>query len=171
MLHLSSLGVRDGLGIITGVTKGKVWPDKVGKQILACTDGVPLFIEEVANTLLERGLLHETPDRYMLYGPLPPFAIPTTLQASLVVRLERLVPVKDLAQIGSVIGREFSHELIAAMATLAPADVDAALRRLNSSGLISWRVMPSDATYSFKHAIVRDAAYVMLLKSRQICKR
>jgi predicted ATPase len=171
MLHLSSLGARDGLGIIAGVTKGKVRPDKIGEQILARTDGVPLIIEQVTNTLLESGLLHETPDRYILDGPMPPLAIPTTLQASDVVRLDRLAPVKDLAQTGSVIGREFSRELIAAMATFAPADFEPALRQLISSGLISRRVTPSDATYSFKHAMVQDAAYAMLRKSRQTCNR
>src|SRR5262245_60236470 len=88
MLHLSRLGARDGLGVIAGVTKGKALPDNIGEQILARTGGVPLFIDKVTNTLLESGLLHERPDRYILDGPLPPFAI------------------------GSIIGREFSHELI-----------------------------------------------------------
>jgi predicted ATPase len=166
MLHLSRLGARDGLDIITGVTnKGKAPPDKIGEQILARTDGIPLFIEEVTNTLLESGLLHETPDRYTVDGPLPPFVMPTTLQASLVARLDRLSPVKDLMQIGPVIGREFSYELISAMAAFASADLDAALRQLISSGLISRRVSAPDATYWFKHAIVQDAANAMLLKS------
>ena len=90
MLPLSRLGRRDSAGIIGGVTKGKALPDAVVEQVLAHTDGVPLFIEELTSTLLESGLLRETPDRYVLDGPLPPLAIPTTLQASLVARLDRL---------------------------------------------------------------------------------
>jgi class 3 adenylate cyclase/tetratricopeptide (TPR) repeat protein len=167
MLALSRLDRRDGTAIIAGVTKGKALPDAVAEQILARTDGVPLFIEELTSTLLESGLMHETPDRYALDRPLPPLAIPTTLQASLVARLDRLATVKDVAQIGAAIGREFSHELIAAVASLTPVDLDAALERLTASGLISRRGTPPDATYSFKHALVQDAAYATLLKSRR----
>ena len=167
MLPLSRLGRRDSAGIIAGVTRDKALPDAVVEQVLAHTDGVPLFIEELTSTLLESGLLRETPDRYVLDGPLPPLAIPTTLQASLVARLDRLGSVKDVAQIGAAIGREFSHELIAAVAALAPMDLDAALERLTASGLISRRGTPPDATYSFKHALVQDAAYATLLKSRR----
>ena len=115
MLPLSRLGRRDSAGIIAGITKDKALPDTVVEQILAHTDGVPLFVEELTSTLLESGLLRETPDRYVLDGPLPPLAIPTTLQASLVARLDRLASPKDVAQIGAVIGREFSYELIAAV--------------------------------------------------------
>ena len=103
----------------------------------------------------------------MLDGPLPPLAIPTTLQASLVARLDRLGPVKDVAQIGAAIGREFSHELIAAVSALGPMDLDAALERLTASGLVSRRGTPPDATYAFKHALVQDAAYGTMLKSRR----
>ena len=87
---MSRLGRRDSAGIIAGVARDKALPDAVVEQILAHTDGVPLFIEELTSTLLESGLLRETPDRYVLDGPLPPLAIPTTLQASLVARLDRL---------------------------------------------------------------------------------
>ena len=167
MLPLSRLGRRDSAGIIGGVTKDKALPDAVVEQVLAHTDGVPLFIEELTSTLLESGLLRETADRYVLDGPLPPLAIPTTLQASLVARLDRLASVKDVAQIGAAIGREFSHELIAAVSALAPMDLDAALERLTASGLISRRGTPPDATYSFKHALVQDAAYATMLKSRR----
>src|SRR5205085_9552805 len=120
------------------------------EQVLAHTDGVPLFIEELTRMLLESGLLREMADRYVLDGPLPRLAIPTTLQDSLVARLDRLGSVKDVAQIGAAIGREFSHELIAAVAALAPMDLDAALERLTASGLISRRGMPPIATYAFK---------------------
>ena len=167
MLPLARLGRRDSAGIIGGVTKGKALPDAVVEQVLAHTDGVPLFLEELTSTLLESGLLRETPDRYVLDGPLPPLAIPTTLQASLVARLDRLGPVKNVAQIAAAIGREFTYELIFAVSALAPMDLDAALERLTASGLISRRGMPPDATYSFKHALVQDAAYATMLKSRR----
>jgi tetratricopeptide (TPR) repeat protein len=167
MLPLSRLGHRDSVGLIGGVAKDKALPDAVVEQVLAHTDGVPLFIEELTSTLLESGLLRETTDRYVLDGPLPPLAIPTTLQASLVARLDRLGSIKDVAQIGGAIGREFSYELISAVASLAPEDLDAALERLATSGLISRRGTPPAATYSFKHALVQDAAYATLLKSRR----
>src|SRR5262249_37306798 len=149
------------------ITKGKALPDAVLEQVLAHTDGVPLFIEELTSTLLESGVLRETTDRYVLDGPLPPLAIPTTLQASLVARLDRLAPGKDAAQLGADIGREFCYERIAAVASLTPVNLDAALERLTASGLISRRGIPPAASYSFKHALVQDAAYVTMLKSRR----
>jgi class 3 adenylate cyclase/tetratricopeptide (TPR) repeat protein len=167
MLPLNPLGRRDVTNMITGVTKGKALPEAVIEQILARTDGVPLFVEELTSTLLESGLLRETPDRYVLEAPLPPLAIPATLQASLLARLDRLATVKDVAQIGAAIGREFSRELIAAVSGLAPRDLDAALERLTASGLISRHGSSSEASYSFKHALVLDAAYDSLLKSRR----
>jgi class 3 adenylate cyclase/DNA-binding SARP family transcriptional activator/predicted ATPase len=167
MLPLSRLGRRDSAGIIGGVTKGKMLPDTVVEQVLAHADGVPLFIEELTSTLLESGVLRERAGGYVHHGPLPPLAIPTTLQASLVARLDRLATVKGVAQIGAAIGREFSDELIGAVAPLTPGELDAALERLTASGLISRRGTPPGATYSFKHALVQDAAYVTMLKSRR----
>ncbi|MFI5015731.1 MAG: AAA family ATPase [Hyphomicrobiales bacterium] len=167
MLPLSRLGRRDSAGIIGGITRDKGLPDVVVEQILARTDGVPLFIEELTKTLLESGLLRERADSYALDGPLPPLAIPATLQASLVARLDRLGAGKDVALIGAAIGREFSHELLAAVSAMAPMDLDAALERLSASGLISRRGTPPDASYAFKHALVRDAAYVTMLKTRR----
>src|SRR5205085_9635625 len=137
------------------------------EQVLAHTDGVPLFIEELTRMLLESGLLREMADRYVLDGALPQLAIPTTLQASLVARLDRLGPVKEVAQIGAAIGREFPHELIAAVSPLAPMELDSTLAGLTASGLVSRRGTPPDATYSFKHALVQDAAYGTLLRSRR----
>ena len=166
-LSLSRLGRSDSAGIIRGITRDRALPDVVVEQILSHTDGVPLFIEELTRTLLESGLLREAADHYVLNGPLPPLAIPKTLQASLVARLDLLGPAKDVAMIGAAIGREFSHELIAAVSALDPIDLDAALARLTASGLISRRGTPPDASYSFKHALVQDAAYVTMLKSRR----
>jgi len=167
MLPLSRLGRRDSASIIGGIARDKALPDVVVEQILSHTDGVPLFIEELTSMLLESGLLRETLDSYVLDGPLPSLAVPTTLQASLVARLDRLGPAKDVAQISAAIGREFSHELIAAVSGLGRVELDAALERLTASGLISRRGMPPDASYSFRHMLVRDAAYVTMLRGRQ----
>jgi class 3 adenylate cyclase/tetratricopeptide (TPR) repeat protein len=167
MLPLSRLSRRDSAGIIGGVTKGLAMPQAVVEQVVAHTDGVPLFIEELTSMLLESGVLRETTDGYALDGPLPPLTIPTTLQASLVARLDRLAAVKEVAQIGAAIGREFSHELIASVSGLPPQDLDAALERLTTAGLISRRGTPPAVTYSFKHALVQDTAYSTLLRARR----
>ena len=103
--------------------RGKALPDEVVEQIVARTDGVPLFVEELTKTVLESGLLRDAGDRYELSGPLPPLAIPATLHDSLMARLDRLAPVKEVAQIGAVIGREFCHELLAAVAPLPEAEL------------------------------------------------
>lgn len=167
MLPLSRLGRSDSAGIIGGVTRDKVLPDAVIDQILSRTDGIPLFIEELTRTLLEQELLREASDGHVLDGPLPPLAIPATLQASLAARLDLLGAVKEVASIGAAIGREFSYELIAAASALAPVDLDAALERLTASGLVTRRGTPPQASYSFKHALVQDTAYVTMLKSRR----
>jgi predicted ATPase len=109
--------------------------------------------------------LRETTERYFLDGPMRPLAIPTSLQAALAARLDRVALGKDVAVLGAAIGREFTHELIAAVSSFNPTDLDAALGRLTDAGLISRRGTPPDATYSFKHALVQDAAYATLLKS------
>ena len=129
---------------------------------------MPLFIEELTKTVLESGLLREADDRYELTGPLPPLAIPSTLHASLLARLDRLASVKDVAQIGAAIGREFSYALIAAVAALPEKDLQAALAQLVGAELIFQRGVPPDATYQFKHALVQDAAYASLVRTRRI---
>ncbi|WP_245269911.1 tetratricopeptide repeat protein [Nitrobacter hamburgensis] len=128
---------------------------------------MPLFIEELTQTLLDSGLLRESVKSYVLDGPLPPHAVPTTLHASLVARLDLLGSAKEVAMIGAAIGREFSHELITAVSDLPPSDLDAALAQLTASGLILHRGTPSEASYLFKHALIQDAAYVTMLKSRR----
>ncbi|QWG16540.1 AAA family ATPase [Bradyrhizobium sediminis] len=167
MLPLNRLGRRDSADIIGGVAQGKTLPDVVVQQILAHTDGVPLFIEELTITLLESGHLRETADGYVLDGPLPSPAIPTTLQASLLARLDRLASVKDIAQIGAAIGREFSFRLIAAVSAMPKQELAAALRKVVAAELIFQRGAPPNATYRFKHALVQDAAYASLLRSRR----
>jgi predicted ATPase/class 3 adenylate cyclase/DNA-binding SARP family transcriptional activator len=168
MLPLSRLGRSESAGIIGDIARDKVLPEAIVEQILSRTDGVPLFIEELTRTLLEDGLLREASDGSVLDGALPSLAIPTTLKASLAARLDLLGgAAKEVASIGAAIGREFSYELIAAISALAPLDIDAALGRLTASGLATRRGTPPLASYSFKHALVQDAAYVTMLRSQR----
>ena len=166
-LPMSRLDRRQGADLIARVTAGKPLPAEVVEQIVARTDGVPLFVEELTKTVLESGLLADAGDRYALSGPLPPLAIPTTLHGSLMARLDRLAPVKEVAQTAAVIGREFSHDLLAAVSPLSEVDLDAALDQLVQSELVFRRGAPPNASYTFKHALVQDAAYQSLLKSRR----
>lgn len=143
-------------------------PEEVMEHILAHTDGVPLFIEELTKMVLEGGLLRERSGEYSLEAPLPSSAIPTTLQASLMARLDRLSPVRDVAQIGAAAGREFHYELVNAVAGLPKQRLDEALDQLVRSELLFKRGEIPHAVYTFKHALVRDAAYEGLLKSRRV---
>ena len=122
--------------MIGQIAGGKAVPADVLDQILARTDGVPLFVEELTKMLLESGLLKDTGDRYEPVAPLPPHAIPTTLQDSLMARLDRLGPVKAVAQVGAAIGREFSHDLLAAVTDIGDDELGNALDRLADAELI-----------------------------------
>jgi class 3 adenylate cyclase/predicted ATPase len=164
-LSLSRLTRRHGQALVAAVTGGKALPDEVLDQILAKTDGVPLFVEELTKAVLESGLLSDAGDRYALAGPLAPLAIPATLHDSLMARLDRLAPVKEVAQIGAALGREFAHELVAAVSPLPADRLGDALDQLVAAELVFRRGTPPEATYSFKHALVQDAAYQSLLKS------
>ena len=149
------------------LTGGKALPVEVLEQILAHTDGVPLFVEELTKSILESKLVRDAGDRYLLDGPLPVLAIPTTLRDSLIARLDRMAPIREVAQIGACIGREFSYELLAAVSPLNGKKLDEALEQLTGSGLLFRRGAPPAATYTFKHALVQDAAYESLLKSKR----
>ena len=137
--------------MILEVTGGKRLPDEVYDQIISKTDGVPLFIEELTKAVLESGLLRYADDRYVIDGPLPPLAIPTTLHDSLMARLDRFAPVKEIAQIGAVLGREFSYRLIAAVAQTSTSFLQSALSQLADAELIFERGERPDSTYIFKH--------------------
>ena len=166
-LTLNRLSREQCTAMVTDVTSGKALPKEVLDQIVAKTDGIPLFVEELTKTVVESGLLTEKTDRYELSGPLPPLAIPSTLQDSLMARLDRLAPVKEVAQIGAAIGREFSHRLLAEVSPLGDNELQAALNQLIEAELIFRRGPASDHTYVFKHALVQDAAYESLLRSRR----
>jgi len=146
---------------------GKPLPVQVTEQLVAKTDGVPLFVEELTKMVLESGLLKEQDDSYELVGPLPPLAIPTTLQDSLMARLDRLATVKEVAQLGAVIGREFTYELLRTVSTLDEETLQKALSQLVDSELLYQRGLPPQSTYIFKHILICDTAYDSLLKSRR----
>jgi len=166
-VSLTRLSRHEGAELIDRVTAGKTLPEEVMNQILARTDGVPLFVEELTKTVLETGLLEEQEGHYVLNRPLPSMAIPTTLHASLMARLDRLAPVREVAQIGAVVGREFSYELLSTVAGLPKERLEEALAQLVRSELVFCRGEVPQAVYTFKHALVRDAAYSGLLKSRR----
>ena len=159
--------------MVARVTGGKVLPETVQEQIIEKTDGVPLFVEELTKTVLESGLLSEEADRYVLSGPLSELAIPATLHDSLMARLDRLQSVKEVAQTAACIGREFDHRLLSEISPLSAEGLTGALGRLIEAELLFRRGMPPSATYLFKHALVRDAAYESLLRSsrRQVHAR
>lgn len=167
-ISLHRLGHDQIKAIVGRLTEGKQLPPDLIDQIVAKTDGVPLFVEELTKAVLESGILRDEGDHYLLTGPLRTLTIPTTLQDSLRSRLDRLVPGKQVAQVGAVIGREFYHQLLAAtVAPLEEDELEVALGRLLTAGLIFRRGVPPNATYRFKHALVQDTAYTSLLKTRR----
>jgi class 3 adenylate cyclase/predicted ATPase len=164
-LALNRLGQSHVVAMIERLTDGKLLPAGVRDEIIAKTDGVPLFVEELTKAVLGSGLLKEAADRYVLCGPLPPLAIPATLHDSLLARLDRLASVREIAQIGAVIGREFSYQLLDALAPVHDKALEDALDQLSKAELIFPRGALPEATYIFKHALVQDAAYRSLLRS------
>jgi predicted ATPase/class 3 adenylate cyclase len=157
----------DGAALVERVAGGKPLPQEVMTEILSRTDGVPLFVEELTKALLESGQLQEQSDRYIVERSLPYLTIPATLHASLIARLDRLSAAREVAQIGAVIGREFSYELLSAIAGFPKTKLDEALEQLTQSELVFRRGVAPQAVYSFKHALVRDTAYEGLLKTRR----
>jgi len=167
ILVLGRLNRENVERIVTQVTNGRALPNEVTKQIVAKTDGNPLFVEELTKAILEERILVEDPDGYRLDGPLPSLAIPETLQDSLMARLDRLYSVKEIAQTGAAIGREFSYSLIRAVVSRDESALKHALTELEQAELVYRHGEPPEAVYSFKHALVRDAAYESLLKRRR----
>jgi predicted ATPase len=166
-LTLSRLRRAQIEALIGAVAGGKALPPAVVEHVATKTDGVPLFVEELTKMVLESGLLREEAGRYHLAGPLPPLAIPATLQDSLMARLDRLATVKVVAQIGATIGRTFSYGLLHAVAGLPDAALQRELGDLVEAELLYQRGVPPEATYTFKHALIQEAAYQTLLKSTQ----
>jgi predicted ATPase len=166
-LTLSRLAPDSSTEIVKWVAGGKGIPTEVLEQVVAKTDGVPLFVEELTKMILESGFIREVEDRYVLTGPLPPLAIPTTLQDSLMARLDRLATVKSLAQLGATLGREFSYELLEAVSLWDEETLHLGLQQLVETEFLYQRGLPPQATYRFKHALIQEAAYQSLLRSRR----
>ena len=166
-LALNRLDRQDRTVLVGQVAGGKALPDDVVARIAERTDGVPLFIEELTKSVLESGLFREQGDRYVLAGALKAPAVPTSLYASLLARLDRLAPARHVAQIGAAIGRQFPYALLRAVCRLPEDELQGSLARLVASELVSQRGTPPHAAYVFKHALVRDAAYSSLLRDNR----
>jgi class 3 adenylate cyclase/tetratricopeptide (TPR) repeat protein len=166
-INLRRLGRSASTDIINQLTGGRALPEELLGKLLNRTDGVPLYVEELTKTVLESGQLSETAGSYESAGSLESIEVPSSLQDSLMARLDRLWPVREIAQTAAVIGREFSHTLLATVVNAKSDDLINALDKLLESGLIYQRDHNSSVGYIFKHALVRDAAYNSLLKSRR----
>ena len=162
---LNRLPRRQAAEMTGRVARGKALPTEVVAQVVAKTDRVPLFVEELTKMVLESGLLQEQAEGYELTGPLPPLAIPATLHDSLMARLDRLAAVKGLAQLGATLGREFSYELLQAVAPWDEGTLQRGLQQLVAAEFLYQQGLPPQATYLFKHALIQEAAYQSLLKS------
>ena len=163
-LNLNRLAEREIAALIDDVTGNKPLPANIRQDIIERTDGIPLFVEEMTKAVLEaagEGAI----ERAVAAIPSSAVAVPASLHASLMARLDRLGPAKEVAQIGAAIGREFSHALLAPVARKSEADVASALDRIIAAGLLFRQGVPPHATYLFKHALVQDAAYGTLLRS------
>jgi TOMM system kinase/cyclase fusion protein len=164
-ITLGRLGRAQVEAMITSLTGSKALPAAVVAQVVAKTDGVPLFVEELVKMILESGLVREEDGRYVLTVPLPPLAIPSTLHDSLMARLDRLATARELAQLGAVLGREFTYELLQAVAPGDESMLQRGLAQLVDAELVYQRGLPPHSQYVFKHALIQDAAYQSLLKS------
>jgi predicted ATPase len=164
-MTLPRLTRRQAAEMTGQVVHRKALPPEVVEQVVAKTDGVPLFVEELTKMVLESGLLQEREDRYDLTGPLPPLAIPTTLHDSLMARLDRLAAVKSLSQLGATLGREFAYDLLQVVSPWDEATLRSGLHQLVEAEFLYQQGLPPQATYRFKHALIQEAAYQSLLRS------
>jgi TOMM system kinase/cyclase fusion protein len=162
---LTRLPPRQAAELSGRVAHRKTLPAEVVAQVVAKTDGVPLFVEELTKMVLESGLLQEREEGYALTGPLPPLAIPATLHDSLMARLDRLATVKALAQLGATLGREFAYDLLQAVSPWDEGTLQRGLQQLVAAEFLYQQGLPPEATYRFKHALIQDAAYQSLLRS------
>jgi predicted ATPase len=162
-LTINRLGEREILGMIGGVIGNKALPANIRQDIIERTNGIPLFVEEMTKAVLEAESQGAV-EHLAAAVPSSALAVPASLQASLMARLDRLGPAKEVAQIGAAIGREFSHSLLAAVVRKPETDINPALDRLIAAGLLFQQGVPPHASYLFKHALVQDAAYGTLLR-------
>ena len=167
LLRLNRLSKQESIGIIENVTAGRALPEKILDLIIARTDGVPLFVEELTRSILSSGALQDSGDGLQLTGSLQTINIPESLQDSLMARLDKLKHAKHIAQIAAIIGRSFSHDLLVAVVREEEMYINHALTELVDEELLFRRGVQPDITYEFKHALVQDAAYQSLLKSKR----
>jgi class 3 adenylate cyclase/tetratricopeptide (TPR) repeat protein len=167
-LSLGHLSHRQSAALVEKVTRGRKLPPEVLEHIVTRTDGVPLYAEELTKTLLDSGALELDGDSFRLTRPLPSLSIPESLHDSLMARLDRLSDVKEVAHLAATLGRVFHHDLLTAVSTLDEATLAHALEQLVDAELIYRRGTPPDAIYEFKHALVQDAAYNSLLRSKRL---
>jgi class 3 adenylate cyclase/predicted ATPase len=167
-LTLNRLGRREGAVLVERLAGNHALPDEIAAEIVERTDGVPLFVEELTKAVLEAAVEGQYASDTISRAALPSLAVPATLHASLMARLDRLgTAAKEIAQIGAAIGREFSYELLSLIVQKNGEEVMASLARLGEAGLVFCRGTPPEATFLFKHALVRDAAYGSLLRSQR----
>jgi len=166
MLRLERLNKDEVGAMLADLTGGKRLPAEVSEIIVSKTDGVPLFVEEMTKAILETGMLDDAGETYVLQ-PIAVPSIPVTLHDSLMARLDRLAPIKEVAQIGAAIGREFSYRLLAEVAPMTAGALNSALEQLTAADLINARGEPPESVYVFKHALIQDTAYGSLLRSRR----
>ncbi|PKB68499.1 MAG: hypothetical protein BZY81_01875 [SAR202 cluster bacterium Io17-Chloro-G4] len=162
---LNRLTRRLATDMVDRLTRGKSLPAEIITQVTSKSDGVPLFVEELISMVLESGLVEVADDHYELTGPLPPLAIPSTLQDSLTARLDKLSLAREVVQLGAILGREFSYELMQAVSPLSEDTLRSHLQQLVDTEFLYQRGSPPDAIYTFKHALIQDAAYETLLRS------
>ncbi|MBI3796033.1 MAG: AAA family ATPase, partial [Deltaproteobacteria bacterium] len=162
-LTLHRLGRTQVEAIVRDLTSGKALPAEVVRQIVAKTDGVPLFVEELTKMVVESGLYVGATHA----SPLPPLAIPATLHDALMARLDRLAPVREVAQMAATLGREFSYDLLQSVSPLDEVSLPQALAKLVEAEVLYQRGLPPQARYIFKHALIQDAAYQSLLRSKR----
>lgn len=161
---LGPLTQKETHAMLTGLTGGAALPARIRDQVVAKTDGVPLFVEEFTQAVLESGAVAKRDDRYEETGPIPTSFVPSTLQDSLMARLDRLGPAKKLAQLAAILGRDFSHALLTTVASDAQS-LERDLSTLVGAGILQQAGEPSLGAYAFKHALIQDTAYQSLLKS------
>ncbi len=167
LLSLNRLGRDQAITMVDRITAGKALPAEVLDQILEKTDGVPLFLEELTKSVLESGVVRQEKNAFVLSADLTPLTIPSTLHDSLTARLDRLSPIKEIAQIGATIGREFSYRLLESVSTVKGKALQDALHQLMKAELIYQSGEPPMVNYVFKHALVQDAAYGSLLRGHR----
>jgi class 3 adenylate cyclase/tetratricopeptide (TPR) repeat protein len=163
-ITLSRMADAEVSAMVERVAGGEL-PAQVARLLASKSDGVPLYVEELTKNVLESGILRQNGADYELVGPLPPLAIPATLQDSLMARLDRLSTTREVAQLGSVLGREFSYALIRAVSELEESALTLALTSLVGAGILFQHEVIPKSRYVFKHALLQDAAYESLLRS------